>query len=112
MGLSQEKFGELVNMSQRSVASWESGDRTPSFSTLIELADKLDTSVDYLLGRTNKKQPAAKNGELLADIIARVQDLPDSALPFVSAYLDGIQAGQEIAQADAADPDPAAGSVR
>ena len=29
MGLSQEKFGELVNMSQRSVAAWESGDRTP-----------------------------------------------------------------------------------
>ena len=34
LGLSQEKFGEMVNMSQRSVAAWESGERTPSFATL------------------------------------------------------------------------------
>lgn len=56
MGLSQEKFGELVNMSQRSVAAWESGDRTPSFATLSDLADKLDVTVDYLLGRTDDKK--------------------------------------------------------
>jgi len=115
MGLSQEEFSELVNMSRRTVAAWESGDRTPSFSTLSDVADTLNVSVDFLLGRTdeqNKKQPAMKNGGLLDAIIARVQDLPDSALPFVSAYLDGIQTGREIAQADAADPDPDAGSVR
>jgi transcriptional regulator with XRE-family HTH domain len=52
MGLSQEKFGELVGKSQRTVAAWESGSRAPSFATLCELADALDVSVDYLLGRT------------------------------------------------------------
>ena len=111
MGLSQEKFGELVNMSQRSVAAWEAGERTPSFATLSELADKLGTSVDYLLGRTdekaNKKQPAAQSGELLEDIVVRLRSLPDPALSRVSDFLEGLQAGQEIAAARAADQDPA-----
>ena len=32
--LTQEKVGEMVNMSQRSVANWESGERLPSIPTL------------------------------------------------------------------------------
>ena len=52
LGLSQEKFGELVDKSQRTVAAWEAGDRFPSFETLCKLADTLNVSTDYLLGRT------------------------------------------------------------
>ena len=101
MGLSQEKFGELVNLSQRTVAAWEAGDRTPSFATLADLAGRLDVSVDYLLGRDDekeKKQPAAVNSELLDDIIKRLRSLPAPALSRVSVFLEGLQAGQEIAK--------------
>lgn len=47
--LTQEKLSKLLNVSQRCVASWELGERTPSFSRLIEIADKLNVSMDYLL---------------------------------------------------------------
>lgn len=110
--MSQEKFGELAGVSQRTVAFWESGERMPSHATISSLADRLDVSVDFLLGRSdegsreNKKQPA-NHGELLQDIIARIQVLPDPALARVSDFLDGLQAGQEVAATQAADPDPA-----
>ena len=110
MGLSQEKFGEMLNMSQRSVAAWEAGERTPSFATLSDLADKLNVSVDYLLGRTDerksskKEKPAVQDGELVADIIARIQALPNEALFRVSDFLDGLQAGQAVAEVGAAAP--------
>ena len=110
MKLSQEDFGELVNMSRRTVAAWESGDRTPSFSTLSDVADRLNVSVDYLLGRTNeqnKKQPAVQDGELLDNIITRLRDLPDPALSRVSIFLEGLQAGQEIAKEAQAENGPA-----
>ena len=110
MGLSQEEFRELVNMSRRTVAAWESGDRTPSFSTLSDVADRLNVSVDYLLGRTNeqnKKQPAVQDGELLDNIITRLRDLPDPALSRVSIFLEGLQAGQEIAKEAQAENGPA-----
>ena len=120
--ISQEKFGELTGVSQRTVAFWESGDRTPSFSTLQDLAARLDVSVDYLLGRTdiktrtNKKQPAANDGELLEKIIDRLRVLPDPALSRVSDFVEGLEAGRQSAAAEVAanmpiakqaDPDPA-----
>ena len=110
MGLSQDKFGELFDKSTRTVAAWEAGDRTPSFATLAELADTLNVSIDYLLGRTEekeKKQPAADNSELLDDIIKRLRSLPAPALSRVSVFLEGLQAGQEIAKEAQANQDPA-----
>lgn len=110
--MTQEKVGELVNMSQRSVANWESGDRSPSIPTLIELSEKFNVSIDYLLGCSDvpekaKKQPVAQDDELLAKVISRLQDLPEPALSRVSDFLEGLQAGQEVAavQATARDPD-------
>ncbi len=115
MKLSQEKFGELVNVSQRSVAFWESGERMPSHATISSLADRLNVSVDYLLGRSDekaiKKQPAVQHGELVENIIARVRDLPDPALSRLSDFLEGLAAGQEIAAPAPADQDPCAGSA-
>ena len=67
--------------------------------------------MDFLLGRTDekqiKKQPAVQDGELLENIVVRLRELPDPALFRVSDFLEGLQAGQEIAAARAADPDPA-----
>ena len=107
--MTQEKIGELLNMSQRSIANWESGDRFPSISTLIDLSDKFDVSIDYLLGLSDipdkLKQPAAVNGELLDEVISRIQELPDPALPRVSDFLDGLEAGRAIAAPQAAAPD-------
>ena len=113
MKLSQEKFGELAGVSQRTVAFWESGDRMPSFSVLSDLATKLNVTIDYLLCRTDiktkpkEKQPADFNDRLRADIISQVQTLPDPALQRVSDFLAGIKARQEVASAQATDPDPA-----
>ena len=113
--LSQEKFGELANVSQRTVAFWEAGQRMPSHAVISALADRLGVSVDYLLGRTDekatKKQPAVQHGELVENIIARVQDLPDPALSRRSDFLEGLVAGQEIAAPAPADPDPSSGSA-
>lgn len=109
--MTQEKVGELVNMSQRSVANWESGERCPSIPTLIELSEKFNVSIDYMLGCSDvpekaKKQPAVQDDELLSKVISRLRDLPDPALSRVSDFLDGLQAGQEVAAAQAAAPDP------
>ena len=97
MKLSQDKFGELVNMSQRSVAAWESGERLPSYPVLIELADKLNVSVDYLLGRTEEKQkePAAAGSELDNQLITLLQDLPENQTQRVKDFVAGLKAARE-----------------
>ena len=92
-----------MNVSQRSVASWEAGERSPSLATLCELADKLDVSVDYLLGRTeeirtNKKELAAKSSEQArSDTINLILSLPDPEFDLLSVFLQGMSAGKGIA---------------
>lgn len=93
----QEKLGELVDMTQRSVAAWEAGTRQPSYSVLIDLADKLGVSVDYLLGRSDDpkiKEPAINDDELREYTYNRIKSLPLPVLWKVLDLVDAILSGQ------------------
>ena len=55
--LSQKQIGEILHISQRSYSHYETGSRNIPIEMLIRLADYYDTTIDYLVGRTNKKAP-------------------------------------------------------
>ncbi len=48
-GLSQQKLGELLSVSQDTISLWEKGKSVPTAEFLIALAKKFDVSVDYIL---------------------------------------------------------------
>lgn len=52
-GVSRKVLSEALNVSERLVSYWESGDRECNFNMLIKIADYFDVSIDYLLGRTD-----------------------------------------------------------
>ena len=54
--LTQTDLAKILNCSQRSYSYYESGGHDIPTQTLIALADYYDVSVDYLLGRTDKKK--------------------------------------------------------
>lgn len=49
--LTQEQLADLLNITRLSVARYESGGREPSIEILCKMADVLDTTTDYLIGR-------------------------------------------------------------
>ena len=51
--LSQNEMGKLINLSQRTYAYYESGQRTIPPEVLIDLANYHNVSVDYILGVTD-----------------------------------------------------------
>ena len=55
--LSQKKIGEIIHISQRSYSHYETGSRNIPIEMLIRLADYYDTTIDYLVGRTDNKEP-------------------------------------------------------
>ncbi len=55
--LSQKKIGEILHISQRSYSHYETGSRNIPIEMLIRLADYYDTTIDYLVGRTDNKEP-------------------------------------------------------
>ena len=48
--LSQADLAKELNISQRSISSWETGFRQPDFETLERIAKFFDVTADYLLG--------------------------------------------------------------
>ena len=56
--LSQEQLAEIMDVSRQAVSKWEQGSGYPETEKLIELAKKLDVSLDVLL---LDKAPASDN---------------------------------------------------
>lgn len=54
-GISQLKMAIDLNMNQNTISRYENGEREADYKTLIRFADYFDVSLDYLLGRTDKK---------------------------------------------------------
>lgn len=53
--ISQLKLALDLNMNQNAISRYENLEREADYETLIKLADYFGVSLDYLLGRTDKK---------------------------------------------------------
>ncbi len=58
--LTQKDMAKIFNISQTMYSMYESGRRTMRIEMLCELADVLETSTDYILGRTDSPKPYRK----------------------------------------------------
>ncbi len=66
-GITAEAITKQLMTSSASIWRWESGKNQPSQLRLHQLAEILNTSVDYLMGRTDDPSPPKKEiGELSA----------------------------------------------
>lgn len=55
--LNQKQVGQMLNVAQRTYSRYENGERTIPPEVLSKLANFHETSVDYILGRTDSKEP-------------------------------------------------------
>ena len=55
-GISQQRLAMELNVNQNTISRDENGEREADYKTLIMLADYYNVSIDYLLGRTDKKE--------------------------------------------------------
>ncbi|MGN1113352.1 MAG: helix-turn-helix domain-containing protein, partial [Acutalibacteraceae bacterium] len=55
--LTEKELAEILGVSQTGYSKYETGQNNIPTNILIKLAYFYDTSVDYILGRTNDKTP-------------------------------------------------------
>lgn len=67
-GLSQGELGGRAGLPPSSIAHFEAGSRKPSFDTLRKLANALEVTTDYLLGRTDDPALAESGDPLYRDV--------------------------------------------
>jgi len=51
--LSQSALGKIIGTSGDVIGRYERGDITPSIDVVSKIADTLEVSIDYLIGKTN-----------------------------------------------------------
>lgn len=56
-GLSQKELAKRLNISNTTLSQYETGQRVPSDDIKIKIAEFFNTTIDYLLGRTNQRDP-------------------------------------------------------
>lgn len=88
--LTQKDIADILNISRSAYAGYEIGRRVPEYSTLEKLANLFDVPIDFLVGRSDSKQPIAftpsdsflqavhKNAAVIAEIAGKYSiDLTD-----------------------------------
>ena len=81
--LSQTELGRMIGTSGDVIGRYERGDIIPSVEVVSKIADALEVSVDYLLGKTTL--------ELDKQAVRRLEDiskLPDDNKKFVLGLID------------------------
>lgn len=56
MDLTQTEIANILNISQRTYSRYENDERAIPIEILSKLADFHNTSIDYLIGRTDEKR--------------------------------------------------------
>ena len=94
-GLTQEQIGEIINVARPTVAGYETKGKQPDHDKLNKLADYFNVSTDYLLCRTNERNP--KKTVNLDDVEVwfhktdGYKDLPEQAQKELSDYISYLR---------------------
>jgi len=60
--LTQEELGKKINVGKTTISNYENNYSKPNCEALIKLANTLDTTTDYLLGRSITQKGGNNNG--------------------------------------------------
>lgn len=86
-----------IGISSGLVSDYVNGKKSPTVENLVKIADFLDVSVDFLLGRTSNPEVNHSEKEKAPDlirstIVERVAGLSDHQADLLLAFLEGLQA--------------------
>lgn len=65
--LTQKEIASILNMSQTGYSKYETGENDIPTKILIDLAKYYNTSIDYLLGITDIKEPYLRSKKKLSE---------------------------------------------
>ena len=84
LGLKQEKFAEIVEISNVHLSEIERGKKTPSMEAFIRIVNALDTPADYLL----RDEVKTTKHVIFNEITEKMKDLPPEQAEFIKDLFD------------------------
>lgn len=105
--ITQASIADYCNVSYQCYAGWEHGRHSPDPTNLVKIAEYLNVSLDYLLGRTDNALPIKRPEYALAekfatdykqlltdksfqDITAMCNEITDEQRALICGYVAGL----------------------
>ncbi len=86
-GLSQADLAKKTSLQPTAISHFETGGRSPSFDNLRILADALNVSTDYLIGRSNEPKLAGPEADNLFRGLDKLSDVDLGAIQMMKEAL-------------------------
>ena len=98
--IEQKEITNFLGINNSAFSEWKSGKSKSYKKYISDIADYLEVSTDYLLGKTDQKEkPSGGNAEKLSDmhreIMERLSTLSPEKLREAESYIDFLLAQQE-----------------
>lgn len=94
-GKTQKEMAKDLGTTDVSIGRYEAGTREPKTDILNALADYFDVTTDYLLGRTDEKQPKKERFQSVNTIsahrIGKIEKLSEEALDQLDDYIQYLE---------------------
>lgn len=90
-GLSQAKLAELAGFQPSAISHFETGGRSPSFDNLKRLADALEVSTDWLLGR----EVTHSSGPLFESLFRHAENVSEEDLGMLARMAERLAAKEK-----------------
>lgn len=97
-GISQLEFAKKINLTQQSVSAYEKGIREPSLDILKTIADFFGVSTDYLLGKSDLRNPEKVEvdmDEVDVAFASGIKGLNETNKMIIKSTLEALLAKQE-----------------
>lgn len=95
--LTQQQLGEMVGVSQRVVAYYETDDAQPPGALLVDLAQALEVTADELLGIEPLREKIPAKQARIRKRLQRVEDLPAADQRAVLKFVDALVESRGLA---------------
>ena len=92
-GMDGKTLAEKVGVTPAAISNYELGQREPSYEMLLKIAEELDTTVDYLLEKTDNPSQFDWPG-VDGEILMAVLDLTPTEKERVLAFIAGLKANR------------------
>lgn len=94
--MTQEELAKKINTSRSNIANYENDKNMPSIEVLNKISEILNCSTDYLLGKTDKRNPEKiDENKLNIAFSSGFDGLNDTNKSIISATIAGLLAKQK-----------------
>lgn len=92
---SSQEMANRLGVTRAAISSWKVKGTLPSAEVIVRIANTLDTSCDYLLGRTDEKDPEKMVIHNKPYVMEMFEKLDTADKIRVEGYIEGVLSGSK-----------------